>query len=182
MPVPLSPEDGWAVGPDGSVAVVRAADYHIDWIHPGGRVVSGPPVPYEPVRIRQADKEQWAEEMAATGVMMMVTNDNGQLNASMRRGGGRAPGVDRFEWPEVKPPFVSESVRVDPLGYVWVQRQVSAGDATLLDVFDGDGRHVAEVTAPPRSSVRGFGEGTLYLTRWDDLGFQWLSRYERPML
>jgi hypothetical protein len=114
--------------------------------------------------------------------MMMVTNENGQLNASMRRGGGRAPGVDRFEWPDVKPAFASESVRVDPSGYVWVERQVSAGDATLLDVFDGEGRHVAEVTAPPGSSVRAFGDGTVYLTRWDDLGFQWLSRVERPSL
>jgi hypothetical protein len=182
MPVPLSPEDGWAVGPDGSVAVVRSADYHVDWIRSDGSSVSGPAVSYDSVPIRGADKEEWAEALAASGMMMMVTDENGQVNASMRRGGGRTPAVDRFEWPEFKPPFVPESVRVDPLGYVWVERYVRAGDPTLFDVFDGTGRRVAEVEAPPRSSLRGFGDGTLYLTRWDDLGFRWLSRYERPSI
>ncbi|MGB5527666.1 MAG: hypothetical protein WBN79_12455, partial [Gemmatimonadota bacterium] len=33
-PVPLSPEDGWSVGPDGAVAVVRSGDYHVDWVRP----------------------------------------------------------------------------------------------------------------------------------------------------
>jgi hypothetical protein len=180
MPVPLSPEDGWAVGLDGSVAIVRSADYHVDWVRPDGSVISGPAVPYEPVPIRGADREEWAEALAASGMMMMVTNENGQMNANMRRGGGRTPAVDRFEWPEFKPPFAPESVRVDPLGYVWVERYVSAGDPKVFDVFDGTGRHVAEVSAPARSSLQGFGDGTLYFTRWDELGFRWLSRYARP--
>ena len=181
-PVPLSPEDGWAVGPDGSVAVVRAGDYHVDWVHPDGSVVSGPPVAYDPVHVKQADKEAWAEEIANNGMMMMVTNENGQMNASMRRGGGRTPGVERFEWPEVKPPFAAGSVLVDPLGYVWVERHVPAGDSPILDVFDGAGDRVGSVAIPVRSSLRGFGDGTLYLTRRDDLGFQWLERYERPSI
>lgn len=181
-PVPLSPEDGWAVGPDGSVAVVRAGDYHVDWVRPDGSVVSGSPVAYESVPVKQADKEAWTEEIAANGMMMMVTNQNGQMNASMRRGGGRTPSVDRFEWPEVKPAFAPGSVRVDPLGYVWVEKHVPAGDSPVLDVFDGAGDRVGSVTIPPRSSLRGFGEGTLYLTRRDDLGFLWLERYERPSI
>jgi hypothetical protein len=52
----------------------------------------------------------------------------------------------------------------------------------VLDVFDGNGERVASVTIPVRSSLRGFGDGSLYLTRWDDLGFQWLERYERPSI
>jgi len=181
-PVPLSPEDGWSVGPDGAVAVVRSGDYHVDWVRPDGSVISGSPVEYEPVAVREADKEAWAEELAANGMMMMVSNENGVMNASMRRGGGSAPAVDRFEWPEVKPPFVPESVLVDPAGYVWVERHVPAGDAPVLDVFDGEGDRVGSITIPVRSSLRAFGEGTLYLTRWDDLGFQWLERYQRPSI
>ena len=181
-PVPLSPEDGWAVGPDGSVVVVRSADYHVEWTRPDGAVIAGPPVPHEPVAVREADKEAWAEELAANGMMMMVTNQNGAMSASMRRGGGRTPAVDRFQWPEVKPPFAPEWVRVDPLGYAWVERHVPAGDRPVVDVFGPDGRHLASVTVPARSHVRAFGDGTVYLTRWDDLGFQWLERYERPAI
>jgi hypothetical protein len=181
-PVPLSPEDGWAVGVDGAVAVVRAGDYHVDWVRPDGSVVSGPPVPWKPVPVKAADKEAWAEDLAANGMMMMVTNDNGQMNARMRRGGGREPEVDQFEWPDVKPPFDPGSVRVDPMGYAWVERHVPAGDRPVLDVFDPAGGLVASVAIPLRSSLRGFGDGSLYVTRRDDLGFQWLERYDRPSL
>jgi hypothetical protein len=181
--VPLSPEDGWAVGANGDVAVVRVGDYHVDWVRADGTIVSGPPVPYESVPVKTADKEAWAEDMAATGLMMMVTNDNGQMNARMRRGGGRGvPSLDRFQWPEVKPPFVPGSVRVDSQGNVWVERYVAAGERPVLDVFDGAGRHIAVVTIPAGCSLTGFGDGTVYLTRRDDLGFQWLERYDRPAI
>ena len=115
-------------------------------------------------------------------MMMMVSNENGVMNASMRRGGGRAPAVDRFEWPEVKPPFVPESVRVDPRGTCGWKGTCRRATSPVLDVFDGEGDRVGSVTIPVRSSLRGFGDGTLYLTRWDDLGFQWLERYERPSI
>lgn len=37
-PVPLSAQDTWGVGPDGSVIIVRSADYHAEWIGPDGSV------------------------------------------------------------------------------------------------------------------------------------------------
>lgn len=181
--VPLSPMDGWAVGADGRVAVVRAGDYHVDWVERDGRVISGPPVAYDPVRVRQADKEEWLETMSARGVMMMVTNDNGNLNARMRRGGGRGGAdVDSYEWPETKPPFDAGSARVAPDGTLWVSRYVSAGDRPLIDVFDADGNWMAAIELPERREIVGFGEGSIYLARGDDLGFMWLERYERPTL
>lgn len=182
-PVPLSPEDGWSVGPDGSIAVVRSADYHVEWTRADGTVVSGPPVSWRPVPVRDADKKAWVEAMAARGVMMMVTNDNGNLNASMRRGaGGRgAPSLDGFQWPETKPPFDASTVRASPDGRLWVTRHVAAGDRPLIDIFDSGGRHVAMITLPADRELVGFGTRSMYLARSDDLGFQWLERYERPM-
>jgi hypothetical protein len=38
------------------------------------------------------------------------------------------------------------------------------------------------VTIPAGCSLMGFGDGTVYLTRRDDLGFQWLERYDRPAI
>ena len=182
-PVPLSPEDGWAVGSNGDVAVVRVGDYHVDWVRADGTIASGPPVPFDPVPVKTADKEAWAEDIAANGMMMMVTNENGNMNARMRRGGGGgAPSVDRFQWPETKPPFAPQSVRVGPLGRVWVERYVAAGERPVLDVFDGSGKRVGVVTIPVDCSIGGFGDGTVYLIRRDDLGFQWLERYDLPAI
>ena len=121
--------------------------------------------------------------MSSRGVMMMVTNDNGNLNARMRRGGGRGvPDIDSYQWPETKPPFNAGSVRVAPDGTAWVGRYVSAGERPLIDVFDGGGNHVAVIQLPAGREVVGFGSGSVFLARGDDLGFMWLERYERPSL
>jgi hypothetical protein len=184
MPVPLSPEDGWAVAPDGRVAVVRAADYSVEWVRPDGVVTRGPATPYDPVPVRVPDKEEWVDGLS-NGIMMMVTNENGQMRTSMRRGGmGRraGPGVDRFEWPEVKPPFDPDGVRVAPDGSLWVRRYVAAGERSTYDIFGADGRRVGRLVLPEGRSLVGFGAGSVYLTRTDDLDFQWLERYSRPQL
>ena len=179
--VPLSAMDGWAVAADGRLAVVRAGDYHVDWVGQDGSLVSGAPVSYEPVPVRTADKEAWVERMSSRGVMMMVTNNNGNLNARMRRGGGRGvPDIDSYQWPETKPAFDAGSVRVDPDGHVWVGRYVSAGDPPVMDVFDETGARVAVVELPDGREVVGFGPASVYLARADDLGFMWLERFDRP--
>jgi hypothetical protein len=71
---------------------------------------------------------------------------------------------------------------VDPLGHVWVERYVAAGERPVVDVFDGSAERVGVVTIPVDCSVGGFGDGTVYLIRRDDLGFQWLERYDRPAI
>lgn len=181
--VPLSPQDAWAVAPDGRVGVVRVGDYHIDWVGAGRDVTAGPPVDFKPVRIGQADKEAWVEQIASRGVMMAVTNQNGNVSARMRRGGAPGvPAVDEYQWPETKPPFEAGSARVTPAGQLWVARSVPAGERPTVDVFDGDGRLCGSVVLPIERTVVGFGRNAVYLARTDELGFQWLERYDRPEL
>jgi hypothetical protein len=59
--VPYSPEDGWAVAPDGAVAIVRADPYRVEWMLPGGAIVRGPVQQYSAVPVtakeRAADRE-----------------------------------------------------------------------------------------------------------------------------
>src|SRR5262249_18443800 len=43
---PLPETDEWALLPDGTVAIVRAHDYHIDWISPDGTQSSTPKMPF----------------------------------------------------------------------------------------------------------------------------------------
>lgn len=177
MPVPLSPQDAWAVAPDGRVAVVRAGDYHVEWIAPGGRVVRGTPVRYRPVRIVEADREQWLERLG-NGLRISMTVENGRSNMSMNRGGESArPDPDRFEWPRVKPPFTENGTWVTPTGELWVERHVRAGEPPALDVFDQAARLVRQIVLPVGRHVVGFGRGTVYLVATDDVGLQRLERY-----
>lgn len=181
-PMPLSPQDTWAVAPDGRVAAVRASDYHIDWIKPNGQVVRGEPVPYRPVRVRGEDKEQWVTGLG-NGVQVMMSIDNGQRQMSMRRGGSlgaQAPGVDDFEWPDVKPAFVASSAWVTPEGLLWVERHVQAGAPRTYDVFGERGQLRARVTLPQGRRVVGFGRGVVYLAWNDEFDLQYLERFRRP--
>jgi len=178
-PIPLSPQDAWGVAPDGRIAVARSGDYHVEWIGPDGTVVRGPSVDYDPVRIRRADKEQWAES-AGNGLRIGIAVSDEDRRVTLGRGGGSGgPDIDSLDWPEMKPAFVDNGVWVTPEGDIWVRRHVAAGERVRFDVFGSDANLLGAVTLPPGRQVVGFGPGTLYATRTDDLGLQWLERYRR---
>jgi hypothetical protein len=53
---PLPLVDDWAVLSDGSVAIVRGRDYHVDWVNPDGSVTSSPKIPFDWQRLTDEDK------------------------------------------------------------------------------------------------------------------------------
>jgi hypothetical protein len=179
MPIPLSPQDAWAVARDGRIAVARSGDYHVEWISPEGGVVRGRPIDYEPVRIRRADKEEWAES-AANGVRIGISVSDGDRRVTLGRGGGGGgPDIDSLDWPETKPAFADDGIWVTPEGYMWVRRQVAAGEPVRFDVFGPDANLRGAIMLPAGRRIVGFGRDTVYVTRTDDLGLQWLERYRR---
>jgi hypothetical protein len=64
------------------------------------------------------------------------------------------------------------------MGRIWVGRHTRAGEPSLFDIFDAEGRSIGQVTLDTNSAIVGFGSnGALYTTRTDDAGLQWLKRY-----
>lgn len=183
-PIPLSPEDAWGVAADGRVVVVRAADYHVDWIDEDGSVTSGPPVPYAPVSIGRAEKEEWLDSRAETGGGLGISAQmvNGSVSIVAARGGDPDSGddLDSYPWPEVKTAFYGRPVPVDPLGRAWVRRHREAGEAPRYDLFDGAGQVVMTIEFAMDRRVVGFGDGRLYAVRMDEVGLQYLERYTLP--
>jgi hypothetical protein len=160
--------------------VARSGDYHLDWIGPDGSVVSGSPVAYRPVPVRQADKEAWVTRSGG-GLRIGMTVENGRTSVRFSRGGGGAasPDVDDFEWPERKPPFAATGVWVTPEGDAWVERSVSAREPARFDVFGPDAELKGWVTLPEGRTLVGLGRGVVYLVRTDEFDLQWLERYRR---
>lgn len=187
-PVPLSAEDAWGVGVDGRVAVARAGkkqgEYWIEWVLPDGQAMSGTPTKYRPVKIGSAEKQEWVQNLGSDGMRVMITNENGRMQANMSRGGGGRglAEVDGFEWPDAMPAFTSNAVQVDPTGYAWVVRETAANEAPLVDVFGPDGSLKARIRLPKACEIAAFGTDAVYLVRTDDLDFQWLERYALPTL
>jgi hypothetical protein len=53
---PLMQGDDWAILPDGTIALVRARDYHVDWLSPEGTLTSSPKIPFQWERLTDSAK------------------------------------------------------------------------------------------------------------------------------
>jgi hypothetical protein len=170
---PYAPEDGWAVAPDGRIALVRAREYRVEWIGTDGRQVSGPSLPYTQVKIGKAEKEEWADQLGGA-VMMMRTSEGSRTMRPPR------PNIDDQTWPETMPPFVTNGIRVSPEGELWIQvSQPASQKAPLYDVVDARGQRLRQVQLPDGRRLVGLGKGTLYAVRRDADDLEWLERYRR---
>ena len=182
-PVPFSGEDSWNVAWDGRVAIARAHGYRLEWMDPAGGVTRGPEVPYEPVRVRRADQDEWLEGLGG-GLRVEMADDGGGMRMSMSRtpsGAGDADPSD-FEWPDAKPVIPAGAVAIDAEGRAWVRRHVRAGEVHLYDVFDARGQRVAQVELPEDRRLVSFGAASAYLVRSDEFDFAWLEQYPMPAL
>ncbi len=181
-PVPMSPQDGWAVASDGRIAVVRSARYYVDWIQTDGSVVSGQPHEFRSSRVRRADKVAYVERMQRNSLGMEVMNVNGNITTAFRRGmrsgDPNEPNIDGLDWPDALPAFQASGMFVTKNGQMWVERYVSAGEAPAYDVFDEAGTLVRRMILPEGRSVIGFGDGRVYIARTDEFDLQWLEMYE----
>ena len=81
---PLPVVDEWAVLSDGSVALVRGRDYHIDWIAPNGAKSSTPKIPFEWQRLSDEDKVAFIDSVKAARDRM-----GANVPVAMGPGGGQ---------------------------------------------------------------------------------------------
>jgi len=166
------PRDDWSVLPDGRVGLVRAAEYHVEWLGHGAPVV-GPDVQYTPVKVGEDEKNAWADQMASRGMIVEVENGRRRTRRPPR------PDITRMTWPEVMPPFTgTRAVLASPNGDLWVRRaQPAKASGAIYDVFDGSGRPVRRVTLEGNRVVLGFGPGTVFVARTDEDDLQWIEQY-----
>lgn len=182
---PLLPRDEWTVFPDGRVAIVRANDYHVDWVMPDGTRRSSRPIAFTPVRMNAAEirYEEGLRSIARANQMsMQISNVNGQVTRSAQMGpGANAPPLEPLtDWPDVKPPFRSgfPSVLARPNGDLWVRRTENAqARGTLYDVISAQGTVMYQVRIPDGLTLVGFGNNTIYTTRKDEDDLVYLQRH-----
>ena len=182
---PLTPRDEWTVFPDGRVAIVRAGDYHVDWILPNGTKRSTPAVRYTPIRMTAAEiryEEELRNAARAGQMSIMMTNDGGATRRTAQMGppAGAPPLEPLTDWPEVKPPFRPgfQSVLARPNGELWVRRTEGASaKGTLYDVFNAAGAVAYQVRIQDGWTLVGFGNGTVYTTRKDEDDLVYLQRH-----
>lgn len=85
---PLPVVDDWAVLSDGTIAVLRGRDFHVDLVGADGRLTSAPKVPHEWQRLSDEDKTAFLDSTRTAMEKMRAT-----MQATMQAGGASGGGT-----------------------------------------------------------------------------------------
>jgi hypothetical protein len=184
--------------PDGAVAFVRGRDYHVEYVNADGSKTVAPKVPFEWQRLTDEDKVAFIDSVKAArarlasaqpatpaqagtpgpdggGQRVVIQMGPGGPDGGPRGGGGFAGApqvnfVSPSDLPDYKPPFLSNSVRSDTEGNLWVRtiptRLIAGGP--VYDVINREGKLVDRVQIPAGRTIAGFGPGgNVYLVSRD---------------
>lgn len=164
-PFPMS--DEWALLSDGTVAIVRAHDYHIDWIDPDGTSRSTPKMPIDWRRYTDDERRQRVDSIKRV-VDEQLKRQMSQLPPGSPQIKMDVSVVPDSEFPQFWPPIQSGSVLADLDGQLWILPTTSTNAANGLtyDVVDRKGEVVERVQLPKDRVLAGFGpHHVLYMTR-----------------
>ncbi|MEP6493385.1 MAG: hypothetical protein ABJF01_11950 [bacterium] len=87
---PLASIDDWAMLPDGSIAILRGRDYHIDWINTDGSRSSSPKMPFDWKRLSDDDKVAMIDSTKKALAKQLATGGSGPFPNMAAEGHGGA--------------------------------------------------------------------------------------------
>lgn len=181
--------DDWALYSDGSIAILRGRDYHIDWIASDGTRSSSPRMPFDWRHITDQDKRRlldslrsdWEtksqlarsltlQEAASLGITadkaFTVTLPDGSKVVPLDIGL-----VPLAEIPDYVPPIRPGAMKADPDGHLWILPYTSAQSlhgGLVYDIVNRAGELTERVELPAGRSIAGFGRGgNVYLLSGD---------------
>ena len=194
-PMPLV--DDWAVLVDGTVAVLRGLDYHVDFFNADDVRARGAKIPFSWRRLSADDKGALLDSSRALRARLVaqgigVSRDAAPVpgsepvtaKTSLVSTGPATAGqssaeppneppveyVSPDELPDYQPAFAVGSLRADQDGRLWVRTippQPLSGGA-IYDVLDSRGTLIDRVQVPRNSAIAGFGPGgIIYLAKRD---------------
>jgi hypothetical protein len=186
---PLPQGDDWALLPDGTIAIVRAKDYHVDWLNADGTVTASPKVPFQWERLTDEGKVAFIdsarvaiEKARASGQfgrdggaqVMTRTVGEGAGPAARRENttvttagpggglGGPLPPLTMIapsELPDYKPAFAPGSTRADADGNLWIRTSQNINGIPVYNVINRSGELIDRVQLPQNRVLVGFGPG-----------------------
>jgi hypothetical protein len=171
--------DEWGLLPDGRVVILRGKDYRVDFVD--GAKTTTARVAYEPVKVTDADKEEYRETLKKTQEAMRKAMGDAAASRGLPAN-TPMPSLqvdEPSEWPAVKPPFTQGALLIAPNGQVWVSRLgVARAKTSTWDVLDRTGKLVYRFTLPEKHKLVGIGAHALYVVRIDEDDLQYLQRYK----
>jgi hypothetical protein len=153
--VPFPIIDDWVVMPDGTLAIIRGTDLHIDWIAPDGKIRSTPPIPYARRAVTDSDKAAFIDAARSADAMMKSMPASAMMTITR---------LDPDSFPRFKPPFASRGAKAASDGTIWLpSKTISPGSPDGYYVIGPDGKIREIVHFPPGERLIGFGKGVAYV-------------------
>jgi hypothetical protein len=173
---PLPTVDDWAVLPNGSLAVVRGRDFHIDWIDQNGKRSSSGRIPFpwrkltETAKVAFMDSVRYSADTAAAAQEIRLaerfkgTDNEPPEPVEMDYG-------SPSELPDLFPAFEPNSTRSDPDGILWIRTTQRISGRPVYYLVNRKGTVVDRVQVPSGRTIAGFGRNhTVYLASPDPTG------------
>jgi hypothetical protein len=162
---PLPTVDDWAILSDGTVALVRGQDFHVDFIMASGAVRKGARIPHDWQRLSDDDKVRISDSSRAAFQVLRTAKLEPSAGAGPPAGGSPPPGavasgrastgttspatkshtadviMTPITWPSAAdmpdfiPAFPPGAARADLHGRLWIRTR-STGGATTGPVYD----------------------------------------------
>ena len=157
---PLPVADGWAVLTSGAVGIVRAHDYHVDWIQEDGSITASAPVPWLWHRLTDSAK------VALIGALRAKADTVTLQYGRTRVKGPHPQYVEPDVLPDYASPFVATGVVADRDDHLWIPLTPGSQPAggAVYDVLDRSGSRVDRVQIPGGTKIAGFGPGFVFVT------------------
>ncbi|HXT16305.1 MAG TPA: hypothetical protein VN706_11785 [Gemmatimonadaceae bacterium] len=184
-PDPMPIIDQWILLRDGTLAVVRGRDFHIDWLDPSGHWSSSPKIPFDWQHVDDARKRQLIDSAVAQRQDQYERVAGGRGSGAGRGGvAGRYPSPTPniavrpglAEVADYAPAFGEHSVESDEDGNLWIRTTQIADGRPVYDVVNRRGVVIDRVQLPRFRSVAGFGPGVIYMAVIDPNGVVRLER------
>ena len=194
VPLPLQIVDSWTLMHDGTLAVVRGRDYHVDWLGANGHWTSSPKIPFDWDRLDDARKRALIDS-----AVKEKQPDVERLNAprAMGSGAGRGRGgaadggggqrtvtpipeviapADITEVPDYVPAIDEHSAIADAENNLWIRTSARVDGRPVYDVVNRRGELIDRVQLPAFRAIAGFGPGVIYMAVKDNAGAVHLER------
>jgi hypothetical protein len=173
-PTPIT--DEWALMPDGTIAVVKGKDYHVEFVNADKTRTVAPKLLFDWQRLTDDDKAMVIDSArkAAEATRAAALSPSGPTAASAAAAAALPP-LAAFapnELPDYRPPFKSGGVRVADDGNLWIMTTAPKPPAggLMVDVINAKGELVDRIELPPGRMLVGVAHGIAYLTAKDPAG------------
>jgi hypothetical protein len=124
---PLPQADDWALLADGTVAVMRVLDYHVDYYAPDGKHIASEKLPYDWKQITDEDKTKLVDSLKVMANTFMNRGNNGNGGAPRMQ----VEPIAADKLPDFYPPVRQGSSIADRDGNLWVLPTTSSLQAQL---------------------------------------------------